>query len=80
MGMLDLVRAIDRAVNNPMWADLRAPAPWEVPLSGAGGYVPPLTGTCPVTHAIAKGTLPPRLTAPAPHADIASSPTDFEDC
>ncbi len=28
-GMLDLVRAIDRAVNNPMWAELREPAPWE---------------------------------------------------
>lgn len=28
-GMVDLVRAIDRSVNNPMWAALRAPAPWE---------------------------------------------------
>ncbi|ULB09500.1 nitrogenase iron-molybdenum cofactor biosynthesis protein NifE [Cereibacter azotoformans] len=31
MGMVELVRAIDRAVNNPMWADLREPAPWEMP-------------------------------------------------
>ena len=29
MGMLDMVKAIDRALNNPMWADLRDPAPWE---------------------------------------------------
>jgi nitrogenase molybdenum-cofactor synthesis protein NifE len=29
VGMVDMVRAIDRAVNNPMWADLRDPAPWE---------------------------------------------------
>lgn len=29
MGMVSLVRAIDREMNNPMWADLRAPAPWE---------------------------------------------------
>jgi len=28
-GMVELVRHIDRAVNNPMWADVRAPAPWE---------------------------------------------------
>ncbi|MBK5909931.1 nitrogenase iron-molybdenum cofactor biosynthesis protein NifE [Rhodothalassium salexigens] len=29
MGMVDLVRAIDRSVNNPMWAHLHRPAPWE---------------------------------------------------
>lgn len=29
VGMVELVRAIDRAVNNPMWAELREPAPWE---------------------------------------------------
>ncbi|MEO1090505.1 MAG: nitrogenase iron-molybdenum cofactor biosynthesis protein NifE [Pseudomonadota bacterium] len=29
VGMVELVRAIDRAVNNPMWADVRAPAPWD---------------------------------------------------
>jgi nitrogenase molybdenum-iron protein alpha/beta subunit len=29
MGMIGLLRAIDREMNNPMWADLRAPAPWE---------------------------------------------------
>ncbi len=28
-GMVELVRAIDREMNNPMWAELRAPAPWE---------------------------------------------------
>ncbi|MDT8854298.1 nitrogenase iron-molybdenum cofactor biosynthesis protein NifE [Paracoccaceae bacterium Fryx2] len=31
MGMINLVRAIDREMNNPMWADLRAPAPWDAP-------------------------------------------------
>lgn len=36
MGMVDLVRAIDRAVNNPMWAELRAPAPWETPAETPG--------------------------------------------
>ncbi|EEW25372.1 nitrogenase iron-molybdenum cofactor biosynthesis protein NifE [Rhodobacter ferrooxidans] len=30
MGMIGLLRAIDREMNNPMWADLRGPAPWEV--------------------------------------------------
>lgn len=29
MGMVDMVQAIDRAMNNPMWNDLRSPAPWE---------------------------------------------------
>ncbi|MEM6421753.1 MAG: nitrogenase iron-molybdenum cofactor biosynthesis protein NifE [Pseudomonadota bacterium] len=29
MGMVDMVRALDRALNNPMWAELREPAPWE---------------------------------------------------
>ncbi len=28
-GMVELVRQLDRAVNNPMWADVRAPAPWD---------------------------------------------------
>jgi nitrogenase molybdenum-cofactor synthesis protein NifE len=28
-GMVELVRHLDRAVNNPIWADVRAPAPWE---------------------------------------------------
>ncbi|MEF2070888.1 nitrogenase iron-molybdenum cofactor biosynthesis protein NifE [Consotaella aegiceratis] len=30
VGMVELVRAIDRSVNNPMWNELRAPAPWEI--------------------------------------------------
>lgn len=50
MGMLDMVRAIDRAVNNPMWAELREPSPWEIPLTGASP-LPPLSGDCPVTGA-----------------------------
>ena len=29
VGMVELVRTIDRAVNNPMWAQVRAPAPWQ---------------------------------------------------
>nr|P19055.1 RecName: Full=Nitrogenase iron-molybdenum cofactor biosynthesis protein NifE [Rhodobacter capsulatus]CAA35472.1 NifE [Rhodobacter capsulatus]prf//1613418A nifE gene [Rhodobacter capsulatus] len=40
MGMVDLVRAIDRSVNNPMWADLRAPAPWDASLTGSVVSVP----------------------------------------
>ena len=28
-GMVALVAALDRALNNPIWADLRAPAPWD---------------------------------------------------
>ncbi|MFQ6756061.1 nitrogenase iron-molybdenum cofactor biosynthesis protein NifE [Cereibacter sphaeroides] len=35
MGMVDLVRAIDRSINNPMWAELRDPAPWDVPAEEA---------------------------------------------
>ncbi|SFC19153.1 nitrogenase iron-molybdenum cofactor biosynthesis protein NifE [Tropicimonas isoalkanivorans] len=89
MGMLDLVRAIDRAVNNPMWADLRSPAPWDEPLPDFGTYVPPLRGTCPVTHASTEGagTSPTRAAtarseAPAENGltGFASSQTDFEDC
>ncbi|MBC58475.1 MAG: nitrogenase iron-molybdenum cofactor biosynthesis protein NifE [Confluentimicrobium sp.] len=48
MGMVDMVRAIDRAVNNPMWADLRAPAPWEED-TGPVRVMPELRGTCPVS-------------------------------
>jgi len=28
-GMVELVRQIDLEVNNPLWADIRRPAPWE---------------------------------------------------
>ncbi len=71
MGMVDMVRAIDRAVNNPMWADLRDPAPWEED-APTGQTMPPLTGTCPVTHAsTGMGNALKQL---------ASNPTDFEDC
>ncbi len=34
-GMVELVRAIDRAVNNPMWAQVRSPAPWEAGFEAA---------------------------------------------
>jgi nitrogenase molybdenum-cofactor synthesis protein NifE len=30
-GMVALVREIDRSVNNPIWAQLRQPAPWDAP-------------------------------------------------
>ena len=30
-GMVDLVREIDRTMSNPMWEQVRAPAPWEQP-------------------------------------------------
>jgi nitrogenase molybdenum-cofactor synthesis protein NifE len=29
VGILELVREIDKAIHNPMWADVRRPAPWE---------------------------------------------------
>jgi nitrogenase molybdenum-cofactor synthesis protein NifE len=28
-GMVELVRQIDKAVSNPMWRQVRAPAPWD---------------------------------------------------
>ncbi|MBN2907836.1 MAG: nitrogenase iron-molybdenum cofactor biosynthesis protein NifE [Rhodobacteraceae bacterium] len=48
MGMVDLVRAIDRSLNNPMWADVRAPAPWQVARPFAG-HRPRLKDRCPVS-------------------------------
>ncbi|TCO71195.1 nitrogenase iron-molybdenum cofactor biosynthesis protein NifE [Rhodovulum euryhalinum] len=48
MGMVDLVRAIDRSVNNPMWADVRRPAPWDEPRAFAG-IRPAPKGRCPVS-------------------------------
>ncbi len=30
-GMVDLVREIDRALYNPIWAQVRRPAPWDLP-------------------------------------------------
>ena len=29
-GMVELVRQIDLAIHNPIWADVRAPAPWDL--------------------------------------------------
>lgn len=90
MGMVDLVRAIDRSVNNPMWADLRAPAPWDTPLTGS--VVPAPAGACPVTGIAAPMGRAPVLvpqqaaaapTSPAAAPDLAAmtnSATDFEDC
>jgi len=48
MGMVDLVRAIDRSVNNPMWEDVRRPAPWDEPRPFAG-HRPRLQDRCPVS-------------------------------
>ncbi|NDV99402.1 nitrogenase iron-molybdenum cofactor biosynthesis protein NifE [Salipiger sp. PrR002] len=89
MGMVDLLRAIDRAVNNPMWEELRAPAPWETPLTETR-TLPPLSGECPVTGIAGTGRavslvppLPPSgaaLAAPVEVAGFTSSATDFEDC
>ncbi|MEO1677790.1 MAG: nitrogenase iron-molybdenum cofactor biosynthesis protein NifE [Pseudomonadota bacterium] len=86
MGMVDMVRAIDRALNNPMWDEIRAPAPWETPLP-SGGILPAAKGACPVTN-ISAGqssvTLPPPLPerpgAPAGLTSLPSDATDFEDC
>ncbi|AUC54670.1 nitrogenase iron-molybdenum cofactor biosynthesis protein NifE [Sagittula sp. P11] len=91
MGMEDLVRAIDRAVNNPMWAELREPAPWDLPLT-AGRTLPAPAGPCPVTGIPAGPSRPVTLVPPLPPfasppaaggpavTDFASSRTDFEDC
>ncbi|MHC0052548.1 nitrogenase iron-molybdenum cofactor biosynthesis protein NifE [Actibacterium sp. D379-3] len=94
MGMVDMVRAIDRSVNNPMWKDLRDPAPWDEPLT-AGCVLPAPTGTCPVTNIPAGLARPVSLVPPlrpraqattgifgesAPIAEFASTQTDFEDC
>jgi nitrogenase molybdenum-cofactor synthesis protein NifE len=48
MGMVDLVRAIDRSVNNPMWADVRRPAPWEE-TRRFSGHRPRIQDRCPVS-------------------------------
>lgn len=48
MGMLGLVRAIDRSVNNPMWQDVRRPAPWEEARAFAG-HRPRVKDRCPVS-------------------------------
>ncbi len=40
-GMVELVRQIDLAIHNPVWADVRAPAPWDLP---AGGRVDAFDG------------------------------------
>jgi len=29
--MVELVRQIDLAIHNPIWAEVRAPAPWDMP-------------------------------------------------
>lgn len=91
MGMVDLLRAIDRAVNNPMWEELRLPAPWDVPLE-QGAVLPAHSGTCPVTGVPAADTAQPITFAPAAAPEtmtqaraaalstLPSSTTDFEDC
>ena len=91
MGMVDLVYAIDRAVNNPMWAELREPAPWDEPLT-AGRVLPPISGECPVTGTPAGMSKPVSLVPPMPPSasqaepqpvemgGFVSSETDFEDC
>ena len=91
MGMVDLVKAIDRAVNNPMWADLRSAAPWDEP-PVAGQPLPPLSGTCPVTGVPGTGAavvpMPQRAPETTPRLQAATTPValgagssalDFED-
>ncbi len=34
-GMVALVRAIDQAIANPVWADVKRPAPWELPAAAS---------------------------------------------
>ena len=38
-GMVELVRQIDLAIHNPVWAAVRAPAPWDLPAGAAAGAV-----------------------------------------
>ncbi|MBK1666063.1 nitrogenase iron-molybdenum cofactor biosynthesis protein NifE [Rhodospirillum rubrum] len=35
-GMLELVRQMDIEINNPVWAQVRAPAPWDPPAASPG--------------------------------------------
>lgn len=91
MGMVDLLSAIDRAVNNPMWAELREEAPWDSPLT-EGRVLPAISGECPVTGVPAGMSRPVTLVPPMPPVraevaaasvrmgDFVSSATDFEDC
>lgn len=39
-GMVALVAALDRAINNPMWTDLRGPAPWDAAWTTANATLP----------------------------------------
>ncbi|MCK8784986.1 nitrogenase iron-molybdenum cofactor biosynthesis protein NifE [Roseomonas sp. NAR14] len=36
-GMVNLVAELARALDNPVWREVRRPAPWDVPASAAGG-------------------------------------------
>ncbi|MBN9887938.1 nitrogenase iron-molybdenum cofactor biosynthesis protein NifE [Salipiger abyssi] len=64
IGMVDLVRALDRSMNNPMWEELRGAAPWDAPLT-EGRVLPALSGACPVTGAEGM-TRPVSLVPPMP--------------
>ncbi|MEM8571750.1 MAG: nitrogenase iron-molybdenum cofactor biosynthesis protein NifE [Pseudomonadota bacterium] len=71
MGMLDMVRAIDRALNNPMWQDLRCPAPWEETREEKADFILNPAPFCTAGPAEDETVLASRF---------ASSQTDFEDC
>ena len=47
-------RAIDRSVNNPVWDDVRRPAPWDEPRNFAG-HRPRIKDRCPVSGNISSG-------------------------
>lgn len=74
MGMVDLVSAIDRAVNNPMWSDLRAPAPWEDGYQDEGVSTDDNPDTTAALTSVGGGQ--PHLA----RAMSLSDNTDFEDC
>ena len=42
-GMVELVRQIDLAINNPMWDEVRAPAPWDAEGRLTDRHVSPVT-------------------------------------
>lgn len=47
-GMVTLVREIDKALTNPMWAQVRKPAPWDIP---AAAVVPVRDAASPLSLA-----------------------------
>jgi hypothetical protein len=88
-GMVELVRQIDLAIHNPVWAQVRAPAPWDAegrvvapdaPMAfstaDAACTSPLLRGerSAPKAPGEGAGESPARASAPHPLAALATSP------